>query len=229
MLLGSLFGLALLDSINPSALAVTIYLLLSGRPFAGKVLIYLGAVFVSYLALGVLILLGFGSIFGYLESPAAYAVQGVIGASLFGYAVFAPDKPRNKEKAVRRPSSWGFGGIFALGVTVTLVEFSTAFPYFGAIALMTNAGLPMMQWLPILVAYNGIFVLPPLVLLLAYSLCGGRMESFFERLQKRFSDGGRETMLWVMGIVGFLLLADSLAFFEFFGLVDIPGYERGSG
>ena len=228
VLLVSLVGLALLDSINPSALAVTIYLLLSGRPFAGKVLIYLSAVFASYLSLGVLIMLGFGSISGYLESPVAYAVQGVIGASLFGYAVFAPDKARNKEKATRQPSSWGFGAIFALGVTVTVVEFSTAFPYFGAIALMTNAGLPVMQWLPILVAYNGVFLLPPLLLLGAYSLFGRRMESFFERLQERFAGGGRETMLWVMGIVGFLLLADSLAFFDFFGLVDVADGARGS-
>ncbi len=225
VLLASLFGLALLDSINPSALAVTIYLLLSGRPFAGKVLIYLSAVFASYLSLGILIMLGFGSISGYLESPVAYAVQGVIGASLFGYAVLAPDKPRNKEKAVRRPSSWGFGAIFALGVTVTVVEFSTAFPYFGAIALMTNAGLTMTEWLPILVAYNGVFLLPPLLLLLTYSLFGGRMKAFFERLQERFAGEGRETMLWVMGIVGFLLLADSLAFFELFGLVNVPDGE----
>ena len=49
------------------------------------------------------------------------------------------------------------------------------------------------------------------------------MESFFERLQKRFAGGGREiTLLWIMGIVGFFLLANSRAFFEFFGLVEVP-------
>lgn len=229
VLLFSLVGLALLDSLNPSALAVTIYLLLSGRPFAGKVLIYLSGVFASYLSLGVLMMLGFGSISGYLESPGAYAVQGVIGATLLGYALLAPDKPRNKKKAVRRPSSWGFGVIFGLGVTVTVVEFSTAFPYFGAIALMTNAGLTVMEWLPVLAAYNGIFVLPPLLLLGTYSLLGARVEPFFERLQERFAGGGRETMLWVVGIVGFLLLADSLSFFDFFGLVNVPDGARGAG
>jgi len=82
-----------------------------------------------------------------------------------------------------------------------------------------------MQWLPILVAYNGVFLLPALLLLLTYSLFGGRMKAFFERLQERFAGGGRETMLWVMGIVGFLLLADSLAFFELFGLVNVPDGE----
>lgn len=228
VLLFSLFGLVVLDSLNPSALAVTIYLLLSGRPFAGKVLTYVAGVFSSYLALGALIMAGLGSVQEYLESPTAYALQGVIGAVLFGYAVLAPDKSRKRDVAVRQPRSWNLGAIFLLGVTVTVVEFATAFPYLGAIALMTNAGLPLAQWLPILIVYNAIFVLPPLLLLASYSLLGSRLEVRFERLRERFVKGTRETMLWIMGIVGFLLLADSLVFFEFFGLVEMPGAAEGS-
>ena len=226
VLLLSLLGLALLDSLNPSALAVTIYLLLAGRPFAGKVLAYVGAVFSSYLVLGALIMLGLGSVWGYLESPTAYAVQGVIGAALLGYPIFAPSKTREGRAGVRRPKSWSLGAVFLLGVTVTVVEFSTAFPYLGAIALMTNAELSIVEWLPILVVYNAIFVLPPLFLLASYSLLGPRLEERFEKLRERFAKGSRETMLWIMGIVGFLLLADSLVFFEFFGLVDVLGASR---
>lgn len=221
ILLISLFGLALLDSLNPSALAVTIYLLLAGRPFVGKVLVYVAGVYASYLVLGALIMVGFSSMWGYLESPAAYAVQGVAGALLFGYAIFAPNKPRKEESTVMRPRSWNLGAIFVLGVTVTILEFSTAFPYLGAIALMTNAELALTQWLPILVVYNAIFVLPPLILLASYSLLGSRLEARFERLRERFERGSRETLLWILGIVGFILLADSLVFFEFFGLVDV--------
>lgn len=228
VLLFSLLGLALLDSLNPSALAVTLYLLLAGRPFAGKVLTYVAGVFSSYLVLGVLIMAGLGSVWDHLESPTAYAAQGVIGAALFGYAVLAPDKPRKRDVVVRQPRSWNFGGLFLLGVTITVVEFATAFPYFGAIALMTNAGLPAMQWLPILVVYNAIFVLPPLLLLAVYTLLGSRMEDRFMRLRDRFAKESRETMLWIMGIVGFFLLADSLAFFEFFGLVEVPDAPRDS-
>ena len=221
-LLVSLLGLALLDSINPSALAVTIYLLLSGRPFVGKVLTYVAGVFSSYLVLGVLIMAGLGSMWGYLESPTAYAAQGVIGVALFGYAVLSPDKSRKRDSAVRQPRSWSFGAIFFLGITVTVVEFATAFPYLGAIALMTNAELPVVEWLRIPVVYNAIFVMPPLFLLAVYSLLGSRMEDRFMRLRNRFGKESRETMLWIVGIVGLLLLADSLAFFEFFGLVNVP-------
>ncbi|CAN5567548.1 hypothetical protein BH24ACT20_BH24ACT20_09650 [soil metagenome] len=221
VLLFSLFGLALLDSINPSALAVTIYLLLTGRPFAVKVLTYVGAVFSSYIVLGVLIMLGLGSVRGYLDSPVAYVAQGVIGATLLAYAVFAPSKPRREVRAERQPRSLSLGAIYLLGVTVTVVEFSTAFPYLGAVALMTKAGLPVVQWLPILFVYNVVFVLPPLLLLASYSLFGERMESRFERLRERFAKGSRETMLWILGIVGFLLLADSLVFFDFFGVPEL--------
>ena len=218
VLLFSLFGLALLDSINPSALAVTMYLLFSGRSFVVKVLAYVSAVFLSYLGLGILLMLGLNSVRGYLESPVAYTVQGVLGVALLAYAVFAPYKPQGKDKGVREPRSLNLGAVFLLGITVTVFEFPTAFPYIEAVALMTNAGFSVVQWLPVLISYNAIFVTPPLLLLAAYSLFGARVEARMEKLRDRFAKGSRETMLWIAGIVGFLLLADSLVFFDFFGL-----------
>ena len=53
----ALLGLALLDSLNPSALAVTLMLL--ARPHANRrVAVYLGAVFVTHFGLGVLLMAG---------------------------------------------------------------------------------------------------------------------------------------------------------------------------
>lgn len=218
--LASLFGLAVLDSVNPSALAVTIFLLLRGKPYVAKVLTYISAVFLSYLGIGVLLMFGLGSVWGYVEGPGAYAVQGVVGALLFGYALLAPDRPR-REKKPRTPRTMRLPAIFLLGVTITAVEFSTAFPYLGAIAILTNAEMAMSGWLPILVVYNVIFVLPPLLLLAAYGVFGSRVRSRFERWRDRFQNGSRKTLLWILGIVGFLLLADSLAFFDFLGLVEV--------
>ena len=218
--LASLFGLALLDSFNPSALAVTIYLLLHGKPYAAKVLTYVSAVFISYLGIGVLLMLGLGSVWEYVDGSAAYAVQGVAGALLLGYALFAPGKPR--EKKVRAPLAVGLPAVFLLGVTITAVEFTTAFPYLGAIAILTNAEMGPAGWLPVLIAYNAIFVLPPLLLMVMYGAFGARMRERFVRWRERFEGGSRGTLLWVLGIVGFLLLADCLAFFDFFGLVNAP-------
>lgn len=217
--LAPLFGLALLDSVNPSALAVTIYLILGGGGYARRVLVYMSAVFLSYLAAGVLLMLGLGSVWGSVDGPVAYAVQGVVGALLLGYALFAPGKGKPRKGGVRLPRSLGLAPVFLLGVTVTAVEFSTAFPYLGAVAILTDASLPLEQWLPVLVGYNAIFVLPPLLLLAAYSVFGARLRGRMERWRERLEAGTRETLLWILGIVGFFLLADALARFGFFGLV----------
>ncbi len=70
-----------------------------------------------------------------------------------------------------------------------------------------------------LAAYNLVFVSPPLLLAGAYRLFGARLRPAFERWRERLRGAGREALLWILGIAGFLLLADSLRYFEFFGLV----------
>ena len=216
--LAPVFGLALLDSLNPSAVAITLYLLLAGGSFVPRVLSYAAGIFAANLALGTALMLGLGSVSGLFDGPVAYGAQAVVGVALLGYAVLAPDSPK-KEKQERRPRSLGVGAVFLLGMTITVVEFSTALPYLGAVAILTNAGLTTAQWLPVLAAYNLVFVAPPLLLLGAYRLFGARLRPALERWRERLQGAGRETLLWILGIAGFLLLADSLRYFEFFGLL----------
>ena len=83
------------------------------------------------------------------------------------------------------------------------------------------------RWLPILVGYNLIFVLPPFLLMAFYGMFGSRLSGRFERFRESIGRSSRETLLWLTGLVGFFLLADSLAYFEFFGLVDVPDAPRG--
>ena len=97
-----------------------------------------------------------------------------------------------------------------LGVTVTIMELPTAVPYFGAIALLTSADLPMAQWLPLLVLYNAIFVLPPVLLLVGHIVFGRRLDARYANLRERLQAGARETMLWIFGLVGGALLVSSL-------------------
>ena len=56
MLLGFL-ALALLDSINPSAIAITLFLLSRGRSPV-QVGVYIAAIFATYLTLGVVMMAG---------------------------------------------------------------------------------------------------------------------------------------------------------------------------
>ncbi len=220
--LAALFGLALLDSLNPSALAMT--LLLLTQPYAvRRVTAYLGAVFITYFGVGVLLMVGLGAFldgFGEaLQSPVAYALQGGLGAAMLGYSFLAP-KP--KAAPATPPKRGALGGMFVLGVSVTVLEFPTALPYLAAIGILTNAALPVGEWLPLLFAYNLVFIAPPVVLAVVYALFRERQAARFERLRERLQSGAREGLLWLLGIAGFLLLRDALAYFDFFGFVALP-------
>ena len=109
----------------------------------------------------------------------------------------------------------GLGAVTLLGMTITITEFSTALPYLGAVAILNNAGLTA-------VAARARGVQPRLRL--AAPVATGRLPPVRRApaAGARAVEGesaGRETLLWILGIAGFLLLADGLRYFELCGLV----------
>ena len=152
------FVIALVDSINPSALLVTLHLLSRNAPLPA-ILTYIGAVFLTYLSVSIMLLLGMTALF----EPVSRLLQ-------------------------TTPAQIG----------LTLL---------GAIGILTGAQLSWASWLPLLLAYNLIFVAPPLLLTFGYRWLGQRGG---EKLQARLSSGARETMLWVCGIAGAYLLLQGL-------------------
>ena len=226
------FGLALVDSINPSALLVTLYLLRRPMPVR-TVAAYMSGVFASYLTIGILLVLGLDALldrFGdALWSPGAYAVQLVIGAAMLVYS-YKPVRSDAAPAEQRAAGAATMAGLFALGAAVTVVELTTALPYLAATGLLTCLQWPAAQWLAALVAYNLVFVAPPFTLVFVappFALLGlhlvlgrrfeGRMESFRKKLERT----GHEAVLWIIGIVGFYLVLDALIYFDFFGLAEV--------
>gem|GEM_PF-4983020 len=67
--------------------------------------------------------------------------EGAIGTVLFAYSWIMP---RTGQGEALVPAA-----LIARGGTDTMVEMVTVVPYLGVIALMTRAGLPAAQWLPI--------------------------------------------------------------------------------
>ncbi|CAA9587640.1 MAG: hypothetical protein AVDCRST_MAG86-3868 [uncultured Truepera sp.] len=136
-MLGSLLGLlglALLDSVNPSALAMTLYLVTTGAR-TGRVLTYIAAVFLTYFTIGLLLMLGLTTLLSTFqaafENMVAYVVQAVTGAAMLIYS-FSPNKLEKDDGVeTKAPRSGGFAAMFLLGVTITATEFPTAFPYLG--------------------------------------------------------------------------------------------------
>ena len=210
MLVG-LLALALVDSINPSAIVVTLYLLSGGRRPA-QIVVYVAAIFVTYLTLGVMMMSGIGALLpslGTMGSGRLGAIaQGVVGLAMLLYAIRAPTTAKWAPPV--EPGASSYAALALLGVTVTTMELPTAVPYFGAIALLTTADLPMAQWLPLLVLYNAIFVLPPVLLLVGHIVFGKRLDARFADIRERLQAGARDTMLWIIGLVGGGLLFSSV-------------------
>jgi cytochrome c biogenesis protein CcdA len=211
MLLG-LLALALIDSINPSAIVVTLYLLSVGRVPA-QIVVYIAAIFLTYLMLGVVMMSGIDALLPSLgnigTSRLGFVVQGLIGLAMLLYAIRAPSTAKPAPRV--EPGASSYGALALAGVTVTTMELPTAVPYFGAIALLTTADLPMAQWLPLLVLYNAIFVLPPVLLLVGHIVVGNRLNARYAEFSERLQGEARETMRWILGLVGGGLLVWSVA------------------
>ena len=136
------------------------------------------------------------------------AAQGLVGFAMLIYALRAPKSAEQQSRV--EPGATTYAGLALLGVTVTAMELPTAMPYFGAIALLTKAGLSVAQWMPLLVLYSVIFVAPPTLLVAGHVIFGKRLEARYAGLRDRLQSGARETMLWILGLVGGGLFVSSV-------------------
>lgn len=204
-------GLAVIDSVNPSALAVALWWM--ARPGAApRLLAYIAGIAVAYTALGIALMLGLGATVerygAAFDHPLVLALQLGLGLGMLGYGIFAPKQGKHAPEQPQ-PRVGGLIGMVLLGMTVTAIEMVTALPYFAAIALMTSAPLAFWQWLPLLLIYNAIFVAPPLLLLALYVFAGRRLQGRFERWRLSLQRGARETLLWIVAIAGVALVGDA--------------------
>jgi cytochrome c biogenesis protein CcdA len=217
MLLG-IVGLAIVESLNPSALVVTIALLSRPKP-APRVFAYVAGIFLVFFTLGVAAVLGGKGVLEFVKElrkrEISYALQLPIGLALLGWAIVSLRKPPaiHEPSRLSNPPQGSPGLVFLLGVGVTMVEALTAFPYFGAIALLLDAELPRRESVMALVAFNLCFVTPPLLLLWVTSTLGRRAPLFLERMRSLIEHEGRVLMLWLFAIVGTYLTLDAIRYF----------------
>ncbi|RJE86273.1 hypothetical protein D3P07_19570 [Paenibacillus sp. 1011MAR3C5] len=205
-------GLAILDTLSPAALGVTVYLLLTEKErLSSRLMIYLATVAAFYFSVGVALMLGLDALLPavstILENRMVSWGLFIIGAILFIASFYYP---KSKKKSVPRPKSKSMAAMIALGFTTSLIEVGTAFPYFAAIGLMTTHHLPIFQWLPMLAGYNVIMVLPPLVVFALHVLLGRVMQRPLEKLQAYISKHSGSAISWIMCIVGLILIFNTL-------------------
>lgn len=141
-IIGTVLGLALLDTLSPSVIGVTLYVLLAGpRRTAALLGTYLGAVAAAYFALGALLMLGLGAVVPVIDGTALAWGEIVLGVTLLVASYRIP-----RQGAAPEARSFTVRAMLMLGLGTWLFEFATAVPYFAAIGIMTSAGLAAAQW-----------------------------------------------------------------------------------
>lgn len=109
-------------------------------------------------------------------------------------------------KALRSP-----GGMVGLAVVAGLLELPTMVPYLVAIGFLSNSTLPLPGSIGLLVAYCLLMLVPALILLGLRAAAGTKLDPILSRVSAKMGKFSGETVVWVLGIVGFLLLRGGLA------------------
>lgn len=227
----ALAGLALVDSTSIGTLVLPVLMLAHPRVRAGRVLIYLATISVFYFALGVALLFGADTLADAVSSlednPTLDWVQLVVGAGLLAGS-FWPDTPWGKRAKMRRaadPASgrtarWvdavaadgaGVTTVISVALVAGLIEAASMLPYLGAVAIVGSSDLELPGQIGVLAVYVLVMALPALLLLAVRLAAHGWLAPRLAWVSGRFAGGVGGAIWWVVGIVGFLLLADASA------------------
>lgn len=98
------------------------------------------------------------------------------------------------------------GGIVGLALLAGLLELPTMIPYLVAIGFLTNSTLPLGGGIAVLAVYCLVMLLPALLILGLRVLLGARLDPLLQKISVKMAGFAGETLLWVLGIAGFLLL-----------------------
>ena len=170
---------ALIDSINPCAFSVLIFLLISIVALENRRRIimvggvYITAVFIFYLLSGlglftIVSLSGFSRVLSLIGASVA-VVLGVISVLdvLRNRDEFLLAIPSSKKEQIERYiSSASLPAAFALGIFVGIFELPCTGGIYLAILGLMSRSYTLMEGLPYLILYNFIFVLPLILILL---------------------------------------------------------------
>ena len=166
-LIGLCISIGLADSLNPSTIAVALYLATGERP-KERVFEFTLGVFGVYFLGGAAIALGPGelllSLIPHPNHTTRYVIETIVGAAMLVAAVLL--WVNRVRLAKREPPELDPSGkaSWVLGASITAVELPTAFPYFAAIAAIVGSGVGPVRQLSLLLLFNFCFVLPLLVI-----------------------------------------------------------------
>ena len=211
-LLGTIAGLAALDSLNPATIAGVTLILLA--PLRGRGLVALAYVAGAYgvvLLAGTVLFVGSGQLGEAMQGGAALVRRVALLLAAVILVVSGARRLRTRTRAaVTLPRWFGPWTAIPLGVLVTGADLPNAFPYLVAIERLNAAQVPIGVGVVVLALYAHVYCLPCLLLLFAglawHTHITARLRRVYERL-------GAERVLRrsVPIAVGLFLLAAAVA------------------
>lgn len=96
-----------------------------------------------------------------------------------------------------------------LALVAGVVEAASMLPYLGAVGVITSSGLSIPAVTGVLGLYVVVMSLPAALLLVLRMAAHRQVEPLLVRIDAWLSRAGNEMLAWVLGIVGFLLVADA--------------------
>lgn len=173
--LGLVLSVGLADSMNPTTVAPALYLA-TGECSLRELIQFTLGVFGVYFVGGAILVFGPGqALLALVPHPSAttrYILELVAGAVMLGAGVLLwRRRERLRRKQLPEPPK-GRRGSALLGVTITVVELPTAFPYFAVIAAIVGSGLGPMSRLAMLAVYNLCFIAPLLGIIATVAIFG---------------------------------------------------------
>jgi cytochrome c biogenesis protein CcdA len=210
-LLPIIIAIAVIDSINPNAFTVQVYLLSTTKPIARSLAFIAGDFLATWVA-GLLITIGLAPIIAQIFSrfnQTIILLQFILGVVLV-LVGFYFDKLNRQSKNTKHFKSLKPFNTFILGLAIAFAEAPTALPYLGAIEQIVRANLSFYQIVSILTIYNLVFVLPLIILLLIYTLLQQRAITVLNSIQHSVNQWFAKLMPVVLIIFGLILIGYSM-------------------
>ncbi|MDA0164224.1 GAP family protein [Solirubrobacter ginsenosidimutans] len=184
-LLAPVLLLGLADSLNPVTIAVAVLLATGERP-ARRLATYTFGTGVTYFLGGVVLTLGPAALLRtavhHRGGTRTWIAEIVVGVLALGVAAFIVTRPA-EAVSKRVPHELRPSRSFLLGVGITVVDLPTALMYFGAIALIVGAVLPIGEQLGLLVVFNVAYVAPLIAITVLTAVFGVRAQPALLRVR----------------------------------------------
>lgn len=208
-MLAYLGGLAILDTLSPAIIGVTLFLILAdSKNVITRLLIYLFTVAILYFSLGIAMIFAFDYIIDIVSNVfQSRWVLFILGACLLVSSYFIP---KDKKSDIPKPKTQSILSMITIGITTFLIEAGTALPYFAAIGLLSTIDMSFYNKLLIIAAYNFIMILPALLIFIGYKLFRERISSKLVNLRNKIENNSNATLSWIIGIVGVILILYSI-------------------